>query len=494
MRWWRLLACVWLGLWVGLAAAIRPAAATEPVSARRHMIVAADRRAAQAGLDVLRAGGTAVDAAIAAQPVLAVVEPQSSGLGGGAVMLHLQAATGTVTAWDGRETAPAAAGPDLFLSADGRPLEFYTAGVGGRAVGVPGTIAMLEAAHRASGQLPWDRLFAAAIRLAEDGFAVSPRLAASIAADAPHLSSRAATRALFFQHETAPLPAGALLVNRAAGRDAEGGGRGRSRRAAARPDGGGDRDGRAHRRQSRPAHRRRPRRLCAEAPRARLRPLSRLSRLRHGPALVRRPHRVADPGTARAFRHGLAEAVRRRPRCRSRAPARRGRPTRLRRPRALPRRYRLRGGAVRGLLSPDYLTARAQLIDPDHAIATPRAGNPSWEVPNLAPAPMQAEHGTSHLAVVDDAGDAVALTTTVQDAFGARLLVRGFLLNNELTDFSFLPSRDGRPSPTGWSPASGRAARWRRPWCSTRRAGCVSSSDRSAARASSRTWPRRWWR
>lgn len=445
MRWWRLLACVWLGLWVGLAAAIRPAAATEPVSARRHMIVAADRRAAQAGLDVLRAGGTAVDAAIAAQLVLAVVEPQSSGLGGGAVMLHLQAATGTVTAWDGRETAPAAAGPDLFLSADGRPLEFYTAGVGGRAVGVPGTIAMLEAAHRASGKLPWDRLFAAAIRLAEDGFVVSPRLAESIAADAPHLSSRAATRALFFQHETAPLPAGALLVNRplaetlkavaAGGADALlRGPMAAAIAMAVRTDANpglltaDDLAAYAPKRREPVCGPYRGYRVCGMGPPSSGGPtvLQILGLLEHFDMASLKP---SGTGLDAEAAHLLVEA---------------GRLAYA--DRAL---YLADTDFVavplRGLLSPDYLTARAQLIDPDHAIATPRAGNPSWEVPNLAPAPMQAEHGTSHLAVVDDAGDAVALTTTVQDAFGARLLVRGFLLNNELTDFSFLPSRDGRP-------------------------------------------------
>ena len=199
---------------LGLAVAcLRPAAA-EPARAHSHMIVAAHPLAAAAGLAALRAGGSAVDAAIAAQLVLTLVEPQSSGLGGGALLLYYDAATRRVSAWDGRETAPAAAGPDLFLAADGHALAFYEAGVGGRAVGVPGVLRMLEAVHRAHGRLPWERLFADAIRLAEQGFAVSPRLAAAIAADAPRLATRAAARGFFLRWDSTPLPAGATLTNR----------------------------------------------------------------------------------------------------------------------------------------------------------------------------------------------------------------------------------------------------------------------------------------
>ena len=197
-----------------LAIAGGRADAAEPARAHRHLIVAAEPQAAAAGLEVLRAGGSAVDAAIAAQLVLALVEPQASGLGGGAVMLTYDAATHQVNAWDGRETAPAAAGPDLFLTADGHELGVREAGIGGRAVGVPGALRMLEAAHRAAGKLSWERLFADAIRLAEHGFAVPPRMAAAIAADAPALASRPASRAFFFRRDGTPLPAGATLVNR----------------------------------------------------------------------------------------------------------------------------------------------------------------------------------------------------------------------------------------------------------------------------------------
>ena len=201
------------GVCVVLAFAASSPAMAGTAPAHHHMIVAAEPLAAVSGLEVLRAGGSAVDAAISAQLVLTVVEPQSSGLGGGAVMLHYEVASDVVSAWDGRETAPAAAGPDLFLAADGQPLGFYAAGVGGRAVGVPGTLRMLEAAYRVHGRLPWPRLFADAIRLAEQGFPVPARLAAAIAADAPRLASRPAARALFFRRDGTPLPAGATLVN-----------------------------------------------------------------------------------------------------------------------------------------------------------------------------------------------------------------------------------------------------------------------------------------
>ena len=152
----------------------RLAAESSPVFATRHMVSAANPLAARAGLEMLRRGGSAVDAAIAIQMVLTLVEPQSSGVGGGAFMLHFDAASRNLTGFDGRETAPAAATPALFLSDDGAPLRFYEALVGGRAVGTPGVLRMLALAHDRHGVLPWRTLFAPAIQLAEEGFPVSP--------------------------------------------------------------------------------------------------------------------------------------------------------------------------------------------------------------------------------------------------------------------------------------------------------------------------------
>src|SRR5215468_7168659 len=153
------------------------------VKAKRHMVAAANPWAAEAGLRILREGGSAVDAAIATQMVLTLVEPQSSGIGGGAFLLYWSARDARVESYDGRETAPAAARPDRFLGPDGTPLAFMDAVVGGQSVGVPGTLRMLALAHRKHGRLPWARLFEPAIRLAEDGFPISPRLYGSVSKD-----------------------------------------------------------------------------------------------------------------------------------------------------------------------------------------------------------------------------------------------------------------------------------------------------------------------
>ncbi len=431
---------VCLGLLVGCA---WPAGA-EPVRAHSHMIVAAHPLAVAAGLGALRDGGSAVDAAIAAQLVLTLVEPQSSGLGGGALMLTYDAAANRVSAWDGRETAPAAAGPDLFLAADGHALGFYEAGVGGRAVGVPGALRMLEAAHRAHGRLPWERLFADAIRLAEQGFPVSPRLSAAIAADEPRLTTRAGTRAFFLRWDNTPLPVGGTLTNHplaetlralaAGGADAlHRGALAAAIATAVRTDvnpgllTADDLAAYAPKRREPVCVPYRLWVVCGFGPPSSGGPavLQILGLLAHFdlPGLA---HPAGVPGGDAA--QLIVEAGRL----------------------AFADRAMYLADAdfvsvpLRGLLAPDYLTARAQLIDLDHAMAGVRAGNPDWQDPNLAPAAPQPEHGTSHISVVDDQGNAVALTTTVQDAFGARLLVCGFLLNNQLTDFSFLPSAGGR--------------------------------------------------
>jgi gamma-glutamyltranspeptidase/glutathione hydrolase len=420
-----------------LLLALVPAQA-EP--ARRHMVAAGHPLAAQAGLDVLRDGGTAVDAAVAVQMVLTLVEPQSSGIGGGAFLLHLDGGSGRLAAWDGRETAPAAATPELLLR-DGRPLPFLTAMASGRAVGVPGTVAMLEAAHREHGRLPWPRLVAPAIALAEHGFPVSERLAREIAGDMLLLRRDPGASAYFFDAQGLPLPAGHRLRNPA---------------------------------------------LAAT-----LRAIA-----EHGAAaLARGP--IAEDIVAAVTRHALPGAMsttdlaayaprRREALC---TPYRRFRicgfppPSsggiavaqilgllgHFDMPRLDPRgadAAHLLGEAgrlsfadrnayvadpdfvpvpTRGLVDPGYLTARAQLIDRDRAIAAPRPGNPPWRETRFAPQVQDFEAGTSHVSIVDSAGNAVSMTTTIEALFGARILVRGFMLNNELTDFSFAPEHNSRP-------------------------------------------------
>jgi gamma-glutamyltranspeptidase/glutathione hydrolase len=407
--------------------------------ARRHMVAAGHPLAAQAGLAVLREGGTAVDAAIAVQMVLTLVEPQSSGIGGGAFLLHRDAGSGRIAAWDGRETAPAAAGPDLLLR-DGRPLPFLTAMASGRAVGVPGTVAMLEAAHREHGRLPWPRLIAPAIALAEDGFPISDRLARDIAGDMLLLRRDPGAGAYFFTETGLPLPAGHRLRNPALAATfraiAEQGAAALARGPIAEDIVA------AIARHALPGMMA-PTDLAAYAPRRREAVCTPYRRFRvcgfpppssGGIAVAQILGLLGhfdiarlDPRGAEAA-HLLGEAGRL---------AFADRNAYVADPDFV-------SVPTRGLVDPDYLTVRAQLIDRDRAIAAPRAGNPPWRETRHAPQDQDFEAGTSHLSIVDSEGNAVAMTTTIEALFGARIMVRGFLLNNELTDFSFAPERDGR--------------------------------------------------
>ena len=199
-----------------LLAQAPPEAATgreekQAVFAPRHMVVAANPLASEAGLEILRAGGSAVDAAIATQMVLGLVEPQSSGIGGGAFLLHWSRAGQRVRSYDGRETAPQAAGPDRFLHASGTPLARDVAIASGRSVGVPGAVRMLELAHRRHGRLPWRRLFEPAIRLAESGFPMSPRLNRLLERDSA-LRNDPAARNLYYDNDRAKA-VGTRIVN-----------------------------------------------------------------------------------------------------------------------------------------------------------------------------------------------------------------------------------------------------------------------------------------
>src|SRR5215831_17653260 len=181
----------------------RSVAVRHVVIAKHDMVAAANPLAAEAGRDMLRQGGNAIDAAIATQLVLNLVEPQSSGIGGGAFLVYWSAKEHRVVTFDGRETAPAAARPDRFLGADGKPLGFYDAVVSGRSVGVPGVLRMLALAHHRYGKLGWSRLFAPSIKLAEEGFDVPPRLQALLAGD-PFLRREEATRRYFYEADGTP--------------------------------------------------------------------------------------------------------------------------------------------------------------------------------------------------------------------------------------------------------------------------------------------------
>ncbi len=441
--------CVLLALLFLAAPALAQAPPPEPATvrseqhasiARHDMVAAANPAAAAAGREVLRRGGSAIDAAIATQLVLNLVEPQSSGIGGGAFLVYWSAAERRVFTIDGRETAPAAARPDRFLGPDGKPLAFYDAVVGGRSVGGPGVLRALELAHRRWGKLPWAELFAPAIALAEQGFAPSPRLHALLLRD-PFLRLAEPTRRYFYDADGAPKArlvdpdlAATLRAVAAGGADVFYTGPIAAdivHAIAAAPTNPGDlalsdlRDYRAKLRAP-VCGAYRGHRLCGMGP-----PSSGAVTLLEMLGMLQRFDLARlRPGSAAAT-HLFAEAGRL---------AYADRDRYLADPDFVP-------VPVRGLLDPGYLARRSRLIDPAHAPSGPAApGDPPGTHASLWGRDRAPElPGTSNIAIIDRAGDALAMTTTIENAFGSRLLVRGFLLNNELTDFSFVPQTDGRP-------------------------------------------------
>jgi len=409
------------------------------------MVAAANPLATRAGYDILRAGGNAIDAAIAVQLVLGLVEPQSSGLGGGAFALFHDARTNTLAAYDGRETAPAAARPDRFLGRDGKPLEIFDAIAGGLAVGVPGTVRLLDTMHRAHGRLPWKRLVASAITLAERGFPVSRRLHNEIASQPLWPQKRA--HDYFHAADGAPLPEGALLRNPAYARTlrllASEGAQAfydgpiaddvvRTVASAPRHPGDMTRADLAHY----AAKMRTPAcggyrgyRVCGM-------PLPSSGGLCVLQTLAMlEPYDIGAMGPASFWSvHFTSEAERL-------AFADRGVYM------ADPAFY----SPPPGLLDSRYLHERSLLItttrslgiaepgDPSHARATATAV--AWGRDRAADLPS-----TSQISIVDAYGNALSMTTTIEYGFGSRLMTEGgFLLNNELTDFSFVPQERGKP-------------------------------------------------
>ena len=421
----------------------------------RQAVAAANPLATDAGHQVLRAGGSALDAAIAVQMVLGLVEPQSSGIGGGAFLLHFDGQK--VTAHDGRETAPAGARSDMFLD-QGKPLPFDEAVQSGHSVGVPGVVRMLEAAHRQHGRLPWAQLLAPAITLAEQGFRVSPRLHTLLQAD-PHLKKDPLALRFFYNAQGQAWPVGHVLRN--------------------------------------PEYAHVLRRMAAEGSRA----------LHEGPvaqAMVARAAQAPRPGTLSLQDLASYQPKEREALCFDHpTPAREVRVCGFPPPSSgqiamgqilgllahtQPQGPELVGGLPspdflhryteasrlafadraqyladpdfvtapsgnwRSLLAPDYLRQRSQLIG-HQSMKVAQPGQPGTSQSSFAPMPTQTEYGTSHISVIDAQGRAVAMTSTIEAAFGSRRMVTtdpsregGFLLNNELTDFSLSPSDAmGRP-------------------------------------------------
>ena len=415
-----------------------------PVLAERFMVAAAHPLAVEAGYDVLAAGGSAADAAVAVQLVLNLVEPQSSGLGGGAFLLYYDAASGDLTAYDGRETAPLLADGGLFLGDEGEPMGFWDAVVGGRSVGTPGTPMLLEVLHGDHGRLPWSDLFDPAIALAEAGFPVGARLAGALQGRGGERLAGSDTAAPYFFPGGTALAEGDIRTNDAFAETlrvlaAEGmsefyqGPIAEQIVAAVtgHPDNPGllsleDLAAYEVIRRDPVCHGYRRYEVCGMGPPSSgaLTVGQMLGILEHfdlssmGPDSIDAVHLFAEAGKLAFADRGryMADA--------DFVPV-----------------------PVDGLLDPAYLTARAQLVDWDVAAETPvAAGNPPWRSAiDFAVDASQERPGTSHISIVDASGNAVSMTTTIETGFGSTVMAAGFLLNNELTDFSFRPEGNGRP-------------------------------------------------
>ena len=425
-----------------------------PRHAAQHMAAAANPLAAEAGREMLRQGGSAIDAAIAMQAVLTLVEPQSSGIGGGAFIMLWDG--NRVQAYDGRETAPAGATERLFLKPDGQPMAFTAAQIGGRSVGTPGVLRALELAHKKTGHLPWARLFEPAIRLSEHGFAISPRLHSLIAADR-FIPQSPEMAAYFLNADGTPKATGTLLKNPALAavfkRIAEEGPDALyhgpiadeiARKVQGHRNAGSlseaDLAGYA-------AKERAP--LCTDYKRWKIcgmpppssggiaiaQILGTLQALQaRDPRLAiapMTPLKSASPAglepTPEAV-HLIAEAGRL----------------------AFADRALYVADAdfvpvpVTGLVAPDYLAQRAALIG-ERSLGIAQPGQPAGIQVAYAPDRSPLRISTSQVVAVDDQGGAVSMTTTVESAFGSHLMVQGFVLNNQMTDFSFIPEENGQP-------------------------------------------------
>ena len=422
--------------------------ARAPAHPGQFMVASADPRATEAGLKVLREGGSAVDAAVAVQAVLSLVEPQSSGVGGGAFMLHYDQDKDKLSVYDGRETAPASATAEMFLNADGEPMGFPEAYWGGRSVGVPGVMALLGKAHDAHGELPWSDLYGDAIELADNGFEVSPRLAMWLG----RLESRGAadidpvSGAYFYDEDGKARAEGDLLKNPDYAETlrltaAEGAGAfytGPIAEKIAKAVTGAATDPRPMTLEDLETYEAVERTpicgdyrsfdVCTMPPPTSggvfiLQALSMLEKFDIG---------AMEPHSPEAI-HLIIEA------------------SRL----AFADRQKYLGDPdfveipVEGLLSPDYLETRAALIDPEQALTEVEAGSPELfqttdqSTLDRAPDDSPDRPSTSHFSIIDADGNVVSMTTTVQAAFGSLIMTGGFLLNNELTDFAFTPEQDG---------------------------------------------------
>ncbi|WP_235533748.1 MULTISPECIES: gamma-glutamyltransferase family protein [unclassified Roseateles] len=425
----------------------KPVGLTQP--AQRFAVTAANPLAAQAGLEILRAGGSAIDATVAVQAVLGLVEPQSSGIAGGAFLLHWDGKQ--VQTLDGRETASGAATPEMFLKADGKPMAMRDAVLSGLSTGAPGVLAMLAEGHRQHGKLPWARLFEPAIRLAEQGFAISPRLF-ELASSETALRTDPQAGPYFFDAAGAPKPVGTVLKNPAyaavlravARQGAKGFYEGpvaadivRRIKGHARPGLLAAADLAGYKALSRPplCNEWRSYRICGFGP-----PTSgHLTLMQILGLLDTQPAAASAKALTADWMHAYAESAKLAFADRAQYI---GDPAFVTAP----------GGDWQNLLSPTYLKDRGGLIG-ERAMAPAAAGQPAAVKLAWAPQAEQLEAGTSQISVVDADGHAVAMTSSIESAFGNRVmsdggtgLAGGFMLNNQLTDFSLNPvGADGKP-------------------------------------------------
>lgn len=410
--------------------------------AAQGIVSAANPLAAEAGREILREGGNATDAAMAVMLALTVVEPQSSGIGGGGFLLHHDGKTGQIATIDGRETAPASAKPNRFLTPDGQPMPFMEAVPGGLSVGVPGNMALMAKAYAKWGRLPWNRLFIPAIKLAEQGFAVSPSLAQRLAQAKNLWADFPEARAIYWQ-DGRPKQAGEPVVNLELGRTlrklAAGGApafyhgeiaKEISDTVAAAPRNPAElsqADLAAYKAIDRAA-------VCA--------PYRQWRICGMGPPSSGATTVIAILGMLERFDmkgmgkddpvawHLMSEAMML----------------------AYADRDRYMGDSdfgpvpVPGIIDRAYLHKRSQLISPRRTLSSYPAGDPPGARAATATQGPE-EHGTTHFVVLDDDGGIVSMTSTVEGPFGSQLIAGGMFLNNELTDFSFVPEKDGITAP-----------------------------------------------
>lgn len=420
-------------------------AAAQRVEAKNFMVAAANPLAAEAGRDVIAKGGNAVDAMVAVQTVLGLVEPQSSGLGGGAFLVYYDAKSGKLTTFDGRETAPMEATPKLFLDESGQPLKFMAAVVGGRSVGTPGTVRLLEEVHKRYGRTDWAGLLEPAKTLAANGFQVSPRLASLVASEGDRLKTYKDTTAYFFDKSGAALKAGTQLKNPAY-----------AETLALLAEGGADA---FYKGKIAEAIVKTVREAAGNPGVLSLADLSNYRIIERQPVCF--TYRALDvcgmgPPSSGAIAVSQILGVSEHFDLKALGPENVeswriiGDAQRL----AFADRERYVADTsfvplpIKGLIDKSYLDERAKLLDGDKALTKEevKAGEPGWDHAFLFGKDAALElPSTSHFVIVDKEGNVVSMTTTIENGFGSRLMTNGFLLNNEMTDFSFKTHDGGLP-------------------------------------------------